>query len=49
MDGAADAELDTFDSEFVNDVFRMAEGTSQSVEFGDDESVAVAARGQCFA
>jgi hypothetical protein len=29
--------------------FASREGTGQSVEFGDDERVAVAARGECFA
>ena len=46
--GSADAEFDTFDGELVDDVFRIPQGTSQSVEFGNHEGVAVPARGQGF-
>jgi hypothetical protein len=33
---------------FVDDVFRVPEGARQSVEFGNDEGVAVPARSQGF-
>ena len=54
MDGSADAEcdadaeFDTFDGELVDDVFRIPQGASQSVEFGNHEGVAVPAGGQGF-
>lgn len=35
MDGSTDAELDVFDSELIDDVFRIAERTGQAIEFGD--------------
>ena len=41
--GPADAELDAFDREFVDEVLRIPQRTRQPVEFGDDESVTVAA------
>jgi hypothetical protein len=43
------SHVHTFDSEFVDDVFRIAEGTGQSAESGNDERVAVSARGEDFA
>lgn len=49
MDGAADAAFDALDRELVDDALRVPQGTGQSVELGDDESVPVSARGQGFA
>ena len=43
--GSADAEFDDLDGELVDDVFRVPEGPSQSVEFGNHEGVAVATGG----
>jgi hypothetical protein len=44
--GSTDAELHTLDLEPVDDVFRVPEGTGQSVKFGNDESVTVDVKAQ---
>jgi hypothetical protein len=49
MNGAAHAELDACDSEFVNDVFRIPQEAGQSVEFGNYEYVPVPAGREGFA
>ena len=49
VDRAADAEFHVFGREFVNDVFGVAKGACEPVEFGNDERVAAAASGECFA
>ena len=43
--GSADAEFDALDGELVDDVFRIPQGASQPVEFGNHEGVAVPAGG----
>jgi hypothetical protein len=47
--GATDAELHALDRQFVDDVFRVPEGTGQSVKFGNDESVTIPTGGEGFA
>jgi len=49
VDRSADAEFHVLGAEFVNDVFGVAKGTCQPVEFGNDERVTTAARGECSA
>ena len=46
--GSADAEFDALDGELVDDIFRIPQGASQSVELGNHQGVAVPARGQGF-
>lgn len=48
VDRSADAEFHVLGGEFVNDVLGVAKGPCQPVEFGDDEGVAAAARGESF-
>ena len=48
MDGASDAEPHFRAGEVVDDVFRIAQGSGQSVEFGHDQSVSCSAGGQRF-
>lgn len=49
VDGSADAEFHILCGEFVDDVFGVAEGACQPVEFGDDQGVTAAASGECLA
>ena len=49
MDRPTDAEFDVFGGELVDDVFRVPQRPGEPIEFGNDESVAVRARGECFA
>ena len=49
VDGTAEAEPDTPGGQFIGDRPGVGERAGESVEFGDDQGVAVAAGGQRFA
>jgi hypothetical protein len=49
VDRGAEVQPDLADRQLVGDIARVGQRTSETVELGDDERVAGAARGERFA